>query len=348
MRRHQESQYQTGQGHQKNQGCKKIQEYQEIQGCQRIQEYQENQGCQRIQEYQESQERQKYQIHFIRRLYCLLTCILCVVLLSSGCAEGYTEERSSTSIQNPGVKVSFFDVGKGDAILIETQGHTMLIDTGYDKTCEVIEKYLTAQDIQRLDYLVITHFDKDHVGGADRIIKDFEVGEIWQPDYESDAGQYLEYCAAMEEKGVEPILMTESMRLTLDGAEFYVYPPQEKSYKEEDNDFSLVISMTYQEKSFLFAGDCEEVRLDELLSQTEFDLPHDVLKVPHHGKKEENSEEFFRAVEPEIAVITCSGEQPAGKKICAALENLGTEIYLTSDGTVTCMCDGETLQVLQE
>jgi len=123
---------------------------------------------------------------------------------------------------------------------------------------------------------------------------------------------------------------------------------QEESYEEEDNDFSLVISMTYQEKSFLFAGDCEEVRLDELLSQTEFDLPHDVLKVPHHGKKEENSEEFFRAVEPEIAVITCSGEQPAGKKICAALENLGTEIYLTSDGTVTCMCDGETLQVLQE
>lgn len=301
---------------------------------------------QKNQEYQESQEHQKQQIHFTGRLYCLLTCILCVLLLSSGCAERYTEERSST--QNPGVKVSFFDVGKGDAILIETQEHTMLIDTGYDKTYKVIEKYLKEQAIQRLDYLVLTHFDKDHVGGADWIIKDFEVGEILQPDYESDAKQYLEYCAAMEEKEMRPVLVTESMRFALDGAEFFVYPPQEKSYEEEDNDFSLVISMTYQEASFLFAGDCEEVRLDELLSQTEFDLPHDVLKVPHHGKKEENSEEFFGAVEPEIAVITCSGEQPVDNKICAALENLGADIYLTSDGTVTCLCDGETLQILQE
>lgn len=277
----------------------------------------------------------------IRNLYCLLISML---LFLSGCAE----RQAESGMQNPGVKVTFFDVGKGDAILIETQAHTMLIDTGYDKTYRVIEKYLAAQDIRKLDYLVLTHFDKDHVGGADWVIKKFEVGEVLQPDYESDAGQYLEYCAVIEEKGVQPVLVTESMQLTLDGAEFYIYPPQKQSYKEEDNDFSLVISMVYGEKSFLFAGDCEEVRLDELLDQTEFDLSHDVLKVPHHGKKEDNSEEFLRAVAPKIAVITCSEEQPAGDKVCAVLENLGTELYLTSDGTVTCLCDGETLQMVRK
>lgn len=276
-----------------------------------------------------------------RKLYCLFICIL---FLFTGCAE----KQAETRIENPEVKVTFFDVGKGDAILIETQAHTMLIDTGYDKTYELIESYLTKQDISKLDYLVLTHFDKDHVGGADRIIKSFEVGEVLQPDYESDAEQYLEYCAVMEEKGAQPVLVTTSMQFALDGAEFYVYPPQEKSYKEEDNDFSLVISMIYKERSFLFAGDCEEVRLDELLEQTEFELPHELLKVPHHGKKEDNSEEFLRAVAPKIAVITCSEEQPAGNKICAMLENMGTKVYLTSDGTVTCLCDGENVQMVQE
>lgn len=244
--------------------------------------------------------------------------------------------------------MTYFDVGKGDAILIETQEHTMLIDTGYDKTYEVIQNYLSGQEIRKLDYLVITHFDKDHVGGADWIVKDFEVGQILQPDYEPDTGQYQEYCAALEESGLRPLALTETMRFDLDDAEFCVYPPQKETYEEEDNDFSLVISMMYGEKSFLFAGDSEEERLDELLEQTDFDLPHDVLKVPHHGKWKDNSEDFLRAVSPGVAVITCSKDQPPGNKLYGMLTELGTEVYLTSDGTVTCLCDGKTVQMIQD
>lgn len=269
---------------------------------------------------------------------------LCILFLFSGCAK----ENTESIFANPGVKITYFDVGKGDAILIETQEHAMLIDTGYDKTYQIIREYLTGQKIRKLDYLVVTHFDKDHVGGADWVVKDFEVGQIIQPDYESDAGQYQEYCAVLDEKGLQPLSLTETMRFTLDGAEFCVYPPQKETYEEEDNDFSLVISMVYGEKSFLFAGDSEEERLDELLEQAEFDLSHDVLKVPHHGKKEDNSEDFLRAVSPAAAVITCSEEQPPGKKLCDMLKELGTEVYLTSDGTVTCLCDGETLQIIQD
>lgn len=271
-------------------------------------------------------------------LYC---CLMCLLFLLSGCAE----EPAESGLENPGVKVTFFDVGKGDAILVETREHTMLIDAGYDKTYKVVYDYLTEHDIQKLDYLIITHFDKDHVGGADRIINNVAVGEILQPDYESDAGQYQEYCAVVAGKGLQPVSVTESMEFALDGAEFYIYPPQKKSYKEEDNDFSLVISMVYKEKSFLFAGDCEEERLNELLNQEEFVLSHDVLKVPHHGKKEDNSKEFLKAVSPKAAVITCSAEEPASEKICTMLEELGAEVYLTSEGTVTCLCDGDTLRL---
>lgn len=277
----------------------------------------------------------------IWKLYCFLVCAL---LFLSGC----TEQNKMTDLGNPGVKVTFFDVGKGDAILVETQGHTMLIDAGYDNTYSVIRDYLTEQSIQRLDYLVLTHFDKDHVGGADWVIKNFEVGEILQPDYQSESKQYLEYCAALDLMELQPELVTETLQFTLDGVEFYVYPPQKKNYKEEDNDFSLVISMSYKEKSFLFAGDCEEERIGELLGQTEWGLSHDVLKVPHHGKKEDNSKVFFEAVAPELAVITCSAEKPASDKVCEILNELEAEVYLTLNGTVICLCDGDTLEVIQD
>ena len=275
-----------------------------------------------------------------RRLCCLLGCIVCFL---GGCAKHHKEEP----VENAEVKVTFFDVGKGDAVLIETKAHRMLIDTGYDDTYPLIRDYLEEQHIEMLDYLVITHFDKDHVGGADRLLKDFAVENILQPDYDSDANQYLEYCDIVDKKGLQPVCVTETMKFALDETEFLIYPPQKESYKEEDNDFSLVISMDCKEQSFLFAGDCEEVRLEELLEQEEFDLSHNVLKVPHHGKREDNSKEFLEAVAPDIAIITCSEEEEPSEKICEQLEKLKAEIYLTSEGTVTCLCDGSRVQVIQ-
>lgn len=275
-----------------------------------------------------------------RRIKFLCLIFLCMPLLLSGCGR--------QTPQNPGVRITFFEVGKGDAILIETQGHSVLIDSGYDNTSEVILNYLTERDIRRLDFMILTHFDKDHVGGADRILEAVEVGGVLQPDYESDSKQYLEYQETMKDKEMQAHLVTETERLTLDGADFLIYPPQQEEYEEEDNDFSLVISMTYGNRSFLFAGDCEEERLGELLGQTEFVLCHDVLKVPHHGRKEKNTVEFLRAVSPRIAVFTCPEEMPVEEDIYETLEKLGTEIYLTGKGTVTCLCDGDTLQMIQD
>lgn len=254
-------------------------------------------------------------------------------------AEGNGEIREAGAL--PEIKITFFDVGKGDAILIETAEHKLMIDAGYEDTAEILLGYFKEQRIGKLDYLVLTHFDKDHVGGADHVLEAVEVGEVLQPDYQSDGKQYEEYEKAMEELGKEPMLVDETMRMSLDGAEILIYPPQRKEYEEEDNDFSLVISMVYGEKSFLFAGDCEKERLKELLGQEEFSLSHNMLKVPHHGRKEKNSAEFFEAVSPDVAVITCSEEKPADGEVVEMLEGLGTDIYFSTDGTVACFCDGE-------
>lgn len=260
---------------------------------------------------------------------------------------GGCEKRSAAVEEKGNLKITFFDVGKGDAILIETENTSMLIDAGYDDTSDVILTYL-QQDDKSLDYMVITHFDKDHVGGADRVLEEVGAEHIFQPDYETDSGQYAEYQEAFAAAGQQPELVTETRILSFDGVECLIYPPQKQEYEEEDNDFSLVISMTYQEQRFLFAGDCERERLKELLNQSEFELEHDLLKVPHHGRKEKNSEEFLEAVSPNVAVITCSEEEPADDKVRRILRQMGAQTYLTSQGTVTCLCDGEKMEIRQE
>ena len=273
-----------------------------------------------------------------------MSVLLVLSLLWGGC-----EKKASMEEKEDRLKITFFDVGKGDAILIETEETCMLIDAGYDDTSESILKYFKQQNREKLDYLVLTHFDKDHVGGADRVMEAIETERILQPDYPSDGAQYLEYQEALEAAGQQPELVTETLKLSFEGVECLIYPPQQQEYEEEDNDFSLVISMTYGEQRFLFAGDCERERLEELMNQTEFDLNHQLLKVPHHGRKEKNSEEFLEAVSPEIAIITCSREQPAEDKVLGILDSLGTETYLTSQGTIICTSDGgEHLEIVQE
>lgn len=269
--------------------------------------------------------------------------LLLFMTLLGGCEKkGFSADAGET------IKITFFDVGKGDAILIETENTNMLIDAGYDNTSQVILDYLDQQEKSSLDYMVITHFDKDHVGGADRVLEALTVDRILQPDYESDSDQYLEYQEALAIAGQQPELVTDSRILSFDGVECLIYPPQKQEYKEEDNDFSLVISMTYKEQRFLFAGDSEKERLDELLSQSEFELKHDLLKVPHHGRKGKNSEEFLEAVSPEAAIITCSEEEPGDDKVRKILKQAGAQIFLTSEGTVTCVSDGERMSISQE
>lgn len=275
-----------------------------------------------------------------RRIGFLCLLFWYMLFLFSGCGRQTPE--------NQGIRITFFDVGKGDAILIETDRHSVLIDSGYDDTTGMILDYLAKRNVRHLDYMILTHFDKDHVGGADRILEAVEVDEVLQPDYESKGKQYLEYQETMKDKEKQARLVTQTERFSLDGADFLVYPPQKEEYEEEDNDFSLVISMTYGNRSFLFAGDCERERLEELLGQTEFSLSHDVLKIPHHGKKEKNTVEFLKAVSPKAAVFTCPEEMTIKEEISEALEELGTEIYLTGKGIVTCLCDGDALQMIQD
>ena len=96
----------------------------------------------------------------------------------------------------------------------------------------------------------------------------------------------------------------------------------------------------------MFAGDAENARLAELLK--EGSLSHDVLKVPHHGKAETLSAAFFQAVGPSYAVITSDEKNPEDEVVPALLRQLGAEVFLTREGTVTALTDGENIRLTQQ
>ncbi|MFL2096709.1 ComEC/Rec2 family competence protein [Marinilactibacillus psychrotolerans] len=164
------------------------------------------------------------------------------------------------------------------------------------------------------------------------------------PDYESDSTDYLEFVTAMDEAGLTATVLTETLEFSTESANFTVYPPEAEAY-ESENDYSLVVSVEHGENRFLFAGDAEEARLEEVINQTEGE--YTLLKVPHHGRLAANSETFFETVNPEYAVITSSDKNTEEEEVVSALEELGTTIYLTREGNIQVSSDGNSIQVVQ-
>ena len=243
--------------------------------------------------------------------------------------------------------VTFLDIGKADTILLRTENSAVLIDAGMEEDGDAVLQMLAAQGVEALDALIITHYDKDHVGGADAVLSAIPVRRVLDPAYEKGGKQVREFIEAALGAGVEPESLTENIAFELDGLRYEIDVANKADYgEEEENDFSLVTRVTCGTKVFLFAGDAENPRLKELLK--EGSLAADVLKVPHHGKYEKKSLPFFEAVGAHWGVITSSDEEPEDEETLEALRAAGTEPLLTREGTIIMTCDGQEIQVTQE
>ncbi len=274
--------------------------------------------------------------------------LLCSTLLVCSCGHrgAETDKRVSSALTPTGnFSVSILKIGKADAIILKTENHTALIDCGESEDGAEIIKYLKKSGTEKIDYMFITHFDKDHVGGAPDILDSFPVGEIITPDYEGSVDEYYAYINALEDKNLTAASITEDMTITLDDVTLNVYPPLRTSYEEGDNDFSLIISAVHGGNSFLFTGDAEKERLAELSSQ--LDLEHTFLKMPHHGNYNKGTKAFVQSVKPKYTVITCSDKNPPDDETLSVLKSIGSDVYETSDGDVTAVSDGKIIKISQ-
>ena len=237
-------------------------------------------------------------------------------------------------------------IGAADCIIIDAGGHAVMIDTGEDDDAEEIQKCLATAGIRKLDCLIVTHFDKDHIGSAAAILESVPVARVIMPDYACKTKPYKRMTAAIDAKGVPCDRLTGDIEFTAGDMLFSVRAPKKAEYADGDNDHSLVIYLTYGAKRFCFAGDAEAERLSELL--TDGDLAVDVLKAPHHGRFNENSEAFLDASSPKYVVMTDSDKSPADADYLALLLARGAEAYETRAGDVHITTNGKYIAVHQD
>lgn len=269
--------------------------------------------------------------------------LIVVLLLIIGISRDTdTDDTSgSSSAQGKKLRVDFIDVGKSDCILITTDGRTIMIDTGCKETYDDVSGFLASLNIEKIDVLVISHFDKDHIGGTGKLLSEYQVSGVYIPDYDNDRKNLRSFEKAANKTGVELNRVSEPLSFSFDRVDFCVMPSgvSYSSAKGNDNDVSLLVSMEYLSDSYLFAGDIEEDGIRSFLSRNE--KTFDILKMPHHGKKEKNSKELLERVQPKYAVITDDKENPADSKLCRLMEKCGILYYCSKDnGTVTVVSNG--------
>lgn len=270
---------------------------------------------------------------FGKRVFALLAL---VVLLWSvgGCAGAGTARATGTELE-----VYCFAAGKADALLLTTENAAILIDCGEKGFGKTILAELQARGIDRIDYLIVTHFDQDHVGGAAKVIGGVSVGTVLQSDCPKDSSEYENYVEALAAAGYEPVTVRETYEFTLDGVRFSVDPPRQTDYAEDDsNNSSLIVTVYNGDNTLLFLGDAQTARLAEYLDADP--AACDFVKIPHHGGEEELMDELLAAVRPAYAVITCSEEEPEADAVTAALGAAGVETYLTRVAAVKITSDG--------
>jgi competence protein ComEC len=227
-----------------------------------------------------------------------------------------------------------------------------LIDTGgvslrgdFDIGDRVIGPALRARGIGRLDYLAITHGDPDHIGGAASLVRDFAPLEIWDGIFVNNHEPTLAVKAAAARRRSSWRSAQRGDRLDLGGVELRVHHPPLPDWERQKvrNDDSLVIELRYGQVSMLLTGDIGR-EVEHALIPTLDLLPIVVLKSPHHGSGTSSSDEFIRAVQPNVVLISCGRANSYGHPLPYVLEryrSVGADIYRTDHrGQIDFITDG--------
>ena len=288
-----------------------------------------------------------------KRVFCMLLSMVSISFGLNGCTKASSDNLKDSDIinvnevsdiENAPFEVTYMDAGKADCILISIGDKSIMIDTGLNSNKEEVVSRLKDKGIDTIDYLILTHMDKDHIGGADAIIDEFKVENVIQADYSKDSKQYKQYINAIEEKNITPVLLHDTINLNINNAVINIYPALKNTYSESNN-YSIIVDITYGEYSFLFAGDAEEERLSEFMSMN--NKNYTVVKIPHHGRINSLSEEFIKSIKPSYAIITCSEEEQPDDEMITLLDKYKVKTFLTKDGEIVVKTDGKNISLSQ-
>ncbi len=305
-------------------------------------------------------------------LFALLSVAFSCLVLFAACEDGLTPSEGSgddlpSEWTEGELKVHFLDVGQGDCTLVQLpDGRTVLIDSGNGsrENDRRIGQYLDAAGVETIDYMILTHADLDHSGGAEEILKDVPVACAYLP-YIPDLDSDKEYLSLYESVVREVPSVRLSRRYESIRGEngeyflFFLWPYTDNDGAGDPNYNSAVVWLEYEGLSVLFAGDMtaeteETLAAEYALDPNVFTLggmevrleSTEVLKVAHHGSNTSSSREWLELLRPEAAVISCGRENGYGHPSDRVIGDLCSvmpdgEIYRTDEcGDIVLVSEG--------
>lgn len=288
----------------------------------------------------------------IRKKQIRLLAILIVIIVS---AVSYWIANSKDKRIPPDADcyVDFIDCGQGDSILVVSEGETTLIDATTGRSEENILDHLKERGIERIDHFILSHPHEDHIGGADVILDEFEVGNIYMKrptaGTEPTSSVYISLLKQIKSLGKTVHAVEIGDVITCGAVTFSVLGPLEDY--EDLNDQSVVLRGEIGEISFLFTGDQESAAEKDLVKEYGKSLQSTILKMGHHGSSGSSSDRFLDAVQPKYAIISCGKDNSYGhphKEAIERLEERGISYYRTDlQGTITVKTDGKIIEVTE-
>lgn len=280
----------------------------------------------------------------------ILAIISTVTVLSFvGCgAQKNNISKGADNNKYSGMSVTYLNVGQGDSELIQVNGINMLIDAGTNAGANELVKDLKNRGIKTIDIAIATHPHEDHIGGMDEVLENFDVKSFYAPKVAHTTKTYENMLKAVKNEGLKIKQIKEGTKIDLGkDTKVEVYSPVKSEY-EELNNYSPVMKISYGQNSFMFTGDAESFVEKEILSENK-NLKSDVLKLGHHGSHSSTSEDFLKAVDPSIAIVSCAKDNKYGhphKETMSNLKKAGVTVYETfRDGDITISSDGKNLDV---
>ncbi len=254
--------------------------------------------------------------------------ILITLLFLLGCACSSDESASAHTLE-----LYAFSVGKADALLVKAPDAAIMIDTGENGDGDELVLRLSQLGVEKLDLLILTHYDKDHIGGADTIIKNVPINRVILPDYEKESKQYTQLVAALKQSGAEITYLKQDLALKYGDLDVSIWISPVPFDGKSDNDQSLITKLLFDGKAYLFMGDAEEEELKKLI-YSERNLTCDVLKLPHHGVYDEQYFALMTTSLPSYVIICDSQKNPADAQTLETLGFFDPIVLQTKNGEV--------------
>jgi beta-lactamase superfamily II metal-dependent hydrolase len=278
-------------------------------------------------------------------IFLLISCIAISGCISIPGIPDFGQSGSSAQAENNGkLSVYFLDVSQGDSSLIIFGNKTILIDAGEIDMGDRVVNDLRELGVTRIDLLVATHPHSDHIGGMQKVMDNFAIGQVLDSGIPHTSVIYERFLEKIDKKNIPYKLAVQGDTIDLDPAlRIVVLSPLSRRFGDDLNTNSIMLRISYGTINFLFTGDAG-IEAETALSKSGYALDAQILKVGHHGSMYSNSPAFIARVHPETAIISLGRDNPYGhphKQAVDILSQAGATVYRTDrDGTILVRSDG--------